>query len=251
MHPDSANSALLTLTCILGMHRSGTSYLAGALAAAGLYLGETGRQGSPANARGNHENRAIVIFHENILRSQGFSWDKPPDTIAWEDRHRERALELARAYPAGRPCGFKDPRTLLHLGHWQSLPLELVPVGIFRHPLACARSLQSRDGMPLEQGLRLWTHYNRRLLQAWQKDPFPLLDFDWPEQELHEALLRTIRWLGLPAGNPVHFFDASLRHNRKDGDPAAAGPALPEETLRLYLALDKAAQGFWSTEANI
>ena len=51
-------------------------------------------------------------------------------------------------------------------------------IGTFRHPLAVARSLHKRSGLPLERGLALWTAYNRRLIQLHQQHAFPILCFD-------------------------------------------------------------------------
>ena len=43
------------VVCVLGMHRSGTSCLAGSLEQQGLFLGETNTRG-PFNLRGNRES---------------------------------------------------------------------------------------------------------------------------------------------------------------------------------------------------
>lgn len=224
--------------CILGMHRSGTSCLAGALAASGLDLGDSNRQGSAHNARGNHENHAIVIFHETVLKANGGAWNAPPEPVIWQDRHRERALAFVSAWPADRPTGFKDPRTLLHLEHWLALGIPFRLIGIFRHPLACALSLQSRDGLPLEQGLSLWEHYNRKLLAAWQQAPFPLLNFDWAEDRLKQALEHAATRLGLPRPN-ADFFSTELRHH-PGHEPRAE--TLPETVKELHEALQQAAE---------
>src|SRR5690606_785170 len=223
---------------ILGMHRSGTSCLAGALASAGLSLGESNRQGSTANPRGNFEYQPIVVFHETVLRANGGTWDHPPITIHWHARHRERALALVSRLDTGdarsSPAGFKDPRTLLHLTHWQTLPLTLRLAGIFRHPLACARSLQARDGMDLQQALHLWVHYNSLLLAAWQRQPFPLVDFDLPGPALQAALTATADQLDLPQPPAAGFFEVRLRrHDSTQPDSTA----LPEHIMQLYQAL--------------
>ncbi len=62
---------------------------------------------------------------------------------------------------------------------------ELVPVGIFRHPLAVASSLQRRNGFSIERGLELWHRYNVELLAALERDPFPLVDFDAGPADTH------------------------------------------------------------------
>ena len=64
---------------ILGMHRSGTSCLAGSLQEAGLYLGEVNTT-APHNAKGNRESRTIVALHDGLLQANGGAWDAPPGT---------------------------------------------------------------------------------------------------------------------------------------------------------------------------
>jgi hypothetical protein len=223
------------------MHRSGTSYLAGALSDAGLFLGDRNQTGSPFNAKGNQENQRIVIFHETVLKAAGGSWDAPPDRIRWETRHRERAMQLAAAYPADRLCGFKDPRTLLHWHEWQTLPIHWQPVGIFRHPQACAASLQTRDGMPASKAIALWHTYNQHLLTAWQAHPFPLVDFDQPAIALQHDVQRVANWLGLSATSKIAFFEPALRHTTTRTDTRTDTAA-----ERLHRQLQDAAESFWT-----
>ncbi len=228
------------LICLLGMHRSGTSFLAGELAQAGLFLGNANQAGSPFNAKGNQENQSIVVFHETVLKAAGGSWREPPASIHWEPRHRERALQLANEYPADRLCGFKDPRTLLHLHEWQSLPLPLQLVGIFRQPQAVADSLFQRDGMPNQDALTLWQTYNQKLLDAWRQQPFPLIDFDLAPEALKRTLQQTAEYLGLPDSNKTGFFEDALRHQQ--ASPAEAG----HPAWQLHQQLQEAAESFWA-----
>lgn len=53
---DHPLSPYASTVLILGMHRSGTSCLAGSLQEAGLYLGEV-NTAAPHNAKGNRESR--------------------------------------------------------------------------------------------------------------------------------------------------------------------------------------------------
>ena len=235
------------LICLLGMHRSGTSYLAGALSHAGLFLGDSNQTGSPFNARGNQENQAIVTFHETVLKAAGGSWDAPPERIQWEARHRERAMQLATAYPSTPLSGFKDPRTLLHWHEWQALPINLQPIGIFRHPQACAASLQARDGMFESKAIALWHTYNQHLLEIWQTHPFPLIDFDQPSTALQHDVQQVAHWLGLVTESGTTFFEPTLRHSTAPTTPAVNTPA-----LCLHRQLQEAAGSFWALpEATI
>ncbi|MCB1615049.1 MAG: hypothetical protein KDI30_03445 [Pseudomonadales bacterium] len=221
---------------VLGMHRSGTSCLAGCLEQMGVDFGGHGSQGSEANQRGNKENRAIAIFHENILRFNGGSWHQPPSQVSWAERHYSRAEALLAEYGA-KPCiAFKDPRTLLHLEHWERvfdrLAIEWQPVAIYRHPLATAQSLEKRDQFPLSKGLELWAHYNRQLLALHDSGvSFRLFSFEWSQQQFEKGLTDFASAMVLEGGDPGAFFTRELKHFGGGDD------TLPAEILALYQSL--------------
>lgn len=163
---------------ILGMHRSGTSCLAGCLERCGLYLGDVRRTGR-FNAKGYYELRSVERLHDQILGLNRAAWHRPPQRVQVHPYHRQALEEIADQLSRHRPCGLKDPRLLLLLDTWLDLvapPFMLV--GTFRHPLAVARSLARRNGIPEEVGLELWLHYNATLIRRHQAKPFPIVEFD-------------------------------------------------------------------------
>ena len=221
-HPTLASQAVL----ILGMHRSGTSCLAGSLQEAGLYLGEV-NTAAPHNAKGNRESRAIMALQDDLLRANGGAWDAPPPTVIWSPEHRARRDAIIATYPTDRIWGFKDPRTLLTLAGW----LEALPsvryVGTFRHPLAVAASLHARNGVPVEKSLALWSAYNRLLLDYQRQWGFPMVSFDWPPERYPRCLKAIIPTLSLSA--PVHgfsFFESALRRNEVPEEERGLKPLL-------------------------
>lgn len=224
---DTDDSVTQRVVLILGMHRSGTSCLAGSLQQAGLDLGDASTS-SPHNPRGNRENAAFVRFNERVLNTNGGSWRQPPPSVVLNERQQARARALVAGFD-GVPCwGFKDPRTLLLLDVWRELLPDAMTVGIFRHPLAVARSLAARDGMAEAEALALWCRYNRALLAAWRQRPFAMLDFDADERCFYAAIDSVCRSLALDAGAGVQrFFNRSLRS-------PAVGSALPVAVAALY-----------------
>src|SRR6266576_5199367 len=95
---------------VLGMHRSGTSCLAGSLEQQGLFLGEVNTS-APFNRRGNRERFDVMNLQEEILEASGGSWSSPPAVVEWQEEHVERAQRILAEH-AGQPVwGFKDPRT--------------------------------------------------------------------------------------------------------------------------------------------
>lgn len=196
---------------ILGMHRSGTSVLAGSLQEVGLVLGDVVTQ-APHNKKGNRENRAIMFMQEDLLRCNGGSWDNPPEAVHWEQLHLAVRDLFIAGFEEARIWGFKDPRTLITLDGWLDVLPNAALVGIFRHPTRVALSLQQRNGFPMEKGFRLWQVYNQRLLHLHRAREFPLMEFHENADEFRSKLRRVIALLELGDGErPLTFFESTLR----------------------------------------
>jgi hypothetical protein len=163
---------------ILGMHRSGTSCLAGALETCGLFLGEVRRTGR-FNARGYFELASLVDLHDEILSANRGAWHDPPDRIELSPRQRQQLGQVVDLYSRFRPCALKDPRLTVMLEAWEPLigaPSTLV--ASFRHPIAVARSLASRNKMSEARAVELWERYNSALVKRHQREAFPLVEYD-------------------------------------------------------------------------
>ena len=117
--------------CVLGMHRSGTSCLAGSLEQQGLFLGEV-NTAAPWNKRGNRESFTIMDLQGDVLAASGGSWDNPPAVVEWQPEHLERARNVLAEHAGHSVWGFKDPRTLLTLEGWREALPECGYVGTFR-----------------------------------------------------------------------------------------------------------------------
>lgn len=224
---------------VLGMHRSGTSVLMGTLRDAGVHIGQVLAASIEGNRRGLQEAPAVLYMHEQLLEANGGSWREPPETVVWGELHRS-VRDLFVESRAQQPLwGFKDPRTLLTLEGWLEVLPQLEPVGIFRDPLAVARSLERRNGFPLEQGLALWTAYNQRLLAWHHRRPFPLIEFAADPARVRQGLAAVLEALGLPRQAPQAggaFFAPELRR-----DPPAAAPLDPEVAALLAALRERAA----------
>lgn len=227
---------------ILGMHRSGTSCLAGALKACGLHLGDVTWR-NRHNPKGHFEARALAALHDRILAAANAHWSMPPEgDIDVHPAIRVALHDHARTLAENRPCGVKDPRMLLLLSTWRKLapgPIRLV--GTFRHPLAVAASLKARNGMSIEDGFELWQRYNLRLLAAHREDPFPLVAYDLSDPVAYRrTVLAMAQDLGLrPSPWRVRrFVTRALDHQ----SASVTGQTLPPEILTTYAALNHAAQ---------
>jgi hypothetical protein len=159
---------------VVGMHRSGTSAVTGALGALGLALPPAeDRMDWPESNPEHWESLSLSLFDEELLNRQGGSWDGPPEPIdAWADLEQFR-LEMrpqvaaSAAFPPSGPVAWKDPRLCLLLPYWRSvLPSPVAALFVWRAPLAVAHSLRQRDGMPTLDALALWERYNRTALEG-------------------------------------------------------------------------------------
>lgn len=235
---DSANAGAggQRVIAILGMHRSGTSLLAGTLQECGLDLGEV-NTAAPANEKGNRESWLLTALHEDLLRTAGGGWDKPPEhPVAWGPLHRAVRDIYIGSFAGSTVWGFKDPRLLFCLEGWIERLPHLEAVGVFRHPLEVARSLVKRTParLTLDRALGLWTAYNRRLVEWREKTGCPLLEYgsDGPAfNEQAAALARRLRLPRTPAATELTFFEPGLRHQQADDAP------LPDDAAAVYTRL--------------
>jgi len=234
---------------ICGMHRSGTSLVAGALQKAGLFLGYEVSGPSRGNPRGHFEDQDFFRLHEEMLAAAGETCftaedDFAPPTNA-ELEHRARAMIAAReTVPL---WGWKDPRTCLFLGFWEPLLPDARFLFLYRHPVEVVLSLWRRDTDPELRrdpwlAIRSWEAHNRRLLELRQRRPervflahVPTLavDFDGFARRLRDKL-------GLPLsldGTASHFVPEELTAL----SPHPFWEALIPGALALYGRLEESA----------
>lgn len=225
----------MTALVVLGMHRSGTSCLAGMLAAAGLAsAGAAVRNWD--NARGHHEALDAVRLNEAVLAHSGGHWLSPPSAVRWSDDHAVARDRLLRDPIAGRPALLKDPRTLLCLPFWRASSVPFQVIGIIRHPLAAARSLEAWRGMPLATGVALWLAHNRMLAEDRAHHRYPLIDFEGPKDEVVAAVAEACRGFATTFDQQAMAaaYEEDLVHH-DDGDaPAVDGLS---EALALFTGL--------------
>ena len=244
--PAADSSQVLT---VLGMHRSGTSCLAGTLMECGVDFGEVSRRNN-FNLKGNNENQQIMDLQDRLLADNGGSWKDPPAEVRWGAAHRQARdaiIDQFRLKNSPR-WGFKDPRTLLTLEGWLEALPDMRMVGIFRHPDAVALSLAHRNQFTRQQGHALWCRYNRRLLAFHRQQPFPILYFSERAEEFFRQLEALVDLLGLvPPSAGLQFFEAALLHFEPPQESK-----LPPEVAELYRQLHAVAfyrpevqQGFY------
>ena len=199
---------------IVGMHRSGTSCLAGSLEQCGLYLGDVNRS-APFNLRGNCENERIRELHDRILARNDCRWDIPPTSpIIWtEDEKADVSRLISQEYGAHAAWGFKDPRTLFLLDGWLELFPNLRLVGTVRPPSEVAASLLGRDQFDQLTSLSLWRSYNWQLAQAAKQFGMLVVRYDLNPCRYQQRVRQVAKRLGLDADSPLDFRTEHLRHH--------------------------------------
>lgn len=226
-----------TLQCnqaiiILGMHRSGTSALAGVLAKAGIDFGNRLLPAMQQNPKGFWEHEDIVAIHELALRSLGSFWDAiEPLQKEWDVEpfvgkfSNDLRVILDRDFSHSIIWGVKDPRLCRLLPLWRNV---LEDIGcrtqyilVIRDPAEVAQSLQVRNGLSeiratlswMEHTLaaeknsrgqpRVWVRYED-LMTNWRQALAPLF-----EDHLNDLILTSEAEREIDA-----FLDPLLRHQK-------------------------------------
>lgn len=158
---------------VAGMHRSGTSCVAGLLQSAGLFLGDRLLGGDPTNPSGHFEDLEFLDFHRRLLAAHGMSVDGFVAGVRIERfpgwAGREAADLVASRWSVPGPWGWKDPRTTLFLEAWHDIVPEARYLFVFRPPWEVVDSLFRRGDPAFARNpafaLQLWAEYNSRLLE--------------------------------------------------------------------------------------
>ena len=164
---------------VTGMHASATSLAAALVDGLGVSLGEQFLPADDHNPAGYFEDVDFVALQSRMLLGAAphddgghpdWGWTEsyrldPRDLEPW--RGEARALVESRA-AGGRPWGWKNPRTAVSPGFWDSLLPDAHYLLIYRYPWEVADSLQR---LGAEVFLRnpayaysIWDFYNRRML---------------------------------------------------------------------------------------
>ena len=181
---------------VLGMHRSGTSCLAGMLQLAGFEAADV-EKWNPSNQRGHREYLRLVKLNDEVLHRNQADWRHPPESgmisVVEDDLRKTRNEILSEIASHGRPWMFKDPRTLLTLPFWREAIPNPYRLGIFRHPVRVVLSLYYLSQMPVSEGLSLWLTYNRALVSEYERASFPVLCFDLLPNDFINSVVVALR----------------------------------------------------------
>jgi len=262
---------------VLGMHRSGTSALAGALVKAGVCAGDVSTLygADQFNEKGFYEQREVVDINESLLIS-GFlnhfpevvdygcsdsiedlnglgwlfgSWLENDDITADSEIDLRIDKFLRRLWNEQQaPSGFviKDPRLSLTFPVWKKYLGKPVTLIMVRNPAAVAVSLWRRDQIYDSLSHALWYRYTHAAMSnAMISDAF-VIDYDRFIEQPECMMDEIFSWLKLKGldfaeekrADGIRFVSPSLRHHH-----APPSVVLPEEISEFYQEVRKTFPG--------
>ena len=155
------------LLVVLGMHRSGTSALTGALVKSGAFPGTKVMPATADNPEGYWECAPVVHLNDELLKRMGSRWDSvAPLPAGWmaqpgvEALRAEAARIVAAQFGDSKWAVLKDPRLCRVLPFWRdafaAAGFTLGCALMVRRPMEVAASLARRDQFAPEKSLALW-----------------------------------------------------------------------------------------------
>tara|TARA_R100000908_G_scaffold64192_2_gene47227 strand:+ start:1391 stop:1918 length:528 start_codon:yes stop_codon:yes gene_type:complete len=155
---------------ILGMHRSATSLVAKGLNNV-IYLGEDDDMLPPQedNPEGFYENNKFIDLNNEIISAAGGNWLEPPSEkaiLSVKDEFTPKIKKLISEFnDTGDYWGWKDPRTVLTIRLFHPYLINPHYIACFRQPLEVAKSLNKRNMISIQKGLRTAMEYNFRIIK--------------------------------------------------------------------------------------
>ena len=205
---------------ILGMGRSGTSFVTGCLAKCGVYVDEVSDKFEHTQSR---------VINDTILRElygarHGLPYGKLPRRDiqlpeVWHNKAQEFIDYMERrAQEAGafKYWTFKDPRTTILHSLWIS-HFDVI-VGIFRSPEQVVESFLVRKWITgwrrKRIALEYWIRFNLSLLDVWKhwhvQKPFLVMDYN---ADIPDQLKKLCEELELPLSeDALGYYDQERNH---------------------------------------
>jgi hypothetical protein len=224
---------------VLGMHRSGTSALAGTLARLGVQPPKSLMAPTRDNPKGYWESTRLMRFHDEIMASAGTVWsDWDRFNPAWmaspvaEDFVTRLPRILDEEYGDAKLFLVKDPRICRLLPLWLHVlwKLEVVPKIVLpvRHPLEVANSLGVRNDFGRQRSCLIWlrhvldAEYHSRGIERIVVD-YPEMLADWRgvvARVSRELSISWPKWSSSVEADVDEFLSSGLRHHSAcDGIP--------------------------------
>jgi hypothetical protein len=249
------------VSLVLGMHRSGTSAIAGTLVKMGAAAPEGLMPPHVTNPRGFWESWRMMRLNDELLASAGSRWDDwrkldaawyaTPQAAAYMSRARDL---IAAEFGDAPWIMVKDPRICRLMPFWGKLFADdsravhlVLPV---RSPLEVARSLQTRDGFPATLAFLLWLRHTLDAELASRETRHAIIDWAAFCRDWRRAIAQAAEQIG--AGWPApseaaaadidEYLTPELRHHRSDTAELAADREVNDWVMNSYDAMLRLAE---------
>ncbi len=257
-----------TALLILGMHRSGTSALTGALEIAGVHLSQNLTPAASYNKKGLFEHDRVWRIHNVLLGAMGrTSADIRALPEAWfaspaAEYARTALIAALRPDMANQPLwGVKDPRLCRLFPLWpailQSLGAEPKILLALRHPEEVVASLVARDHLDPTHAKVLWLRYTleaeratRGLLRTTQVYDRLLTAWRQEFKRIAEALAIPLRRDAKAARLLDDFLDTGLRHHTTADDWSRSPDPWERMCHDTYTVLSQEKESAWPQVLN-
>ena len=228
---------------VLGMHRSGTSAIAGSLARAGIALGGDLLAPGEDNPKGYFEHAEAVRIDDALLDALDRDWDDiRPLPHGWaQSAVATHARDEIREWVAGEFAtasvfAIKDPRMCRLLPVWLGAldALSIVPriVLVARHPAEVAASIEKRNGWPSAVSETLWLEHMLEAEHASRGRDRVVVTYDRFLAAPADVLSTALGEIGLvEAAGAVASADLSVFVSRQDRHHDNAHAAMPETAI--------------------
>jgi hypothetical protein len=251
----------VTAILVAGMHRSGTSALAGTLNMLGISLGENLLAAGSDNPKGYWEHQDAVAIHERLLAALDRRWDDVrPLPAGWlsSDAAKAASAEISELilhdFAESRVWAVKDPRICRLLPLWINVLCELriKPVVLFaaRNPSEVAASIEARNHWAAPVGEMLWLRHVLEAEAASRSLPRTAVIYDDLLSDPLSVVSSAMARLGVQISKPsrashdalVHFVDRADRHHAHV-TVAESGSAIASLAGQAYKVLVEIAHG--------
>lgn len=253
----SADTAITKprMLLVLGMHRSGTSAVAGTLSRLGVDFGDHLEPPGEDNPKGYYEHVDIWRQDHAILEALGSVWDDPlPLPDDWQDdaevasAHARMQQIVERDFANTGVSGIKDPRMCRLMPLWRSWLADMgfaaSVVLVTREPAGVMASLAQRDHMPIDKAAWVWLRHLLEAERATRDMPRAIVAYenlirDWRGQTARiDDTLNLLRPHSAQQAAAVDaFLESALRHHRGSTDALPLAEPLKSWVARTYAAL--------------
>ena len=230
---------------IIGMHRSGTSALAGLLSILGCDQPRTQMPTTKDNEKGYFESQEIYGFHTSLLDSAGSRWD---DWLrlnsSWfkslraEEFHDRAKTLLQEEYGESRLFVLKDPRICRLTSFWDRVlvDMNIEPRYLLtcRNPLEVAASLEARDRLNHNIGLLIWLRHvldaeidTRQKMRSFTNFSQVIENWGWVAEKVQTDLKVNLPRMAIGLAPEVEMFLSSdLRHHTQTTEKVVHDPMI-------------------------